>query len=36
MENAMTALGASSCDMALEVEELQGGRYLITHEVSVR
>ena len=35
MENAMTAIGASSCQMTLEVEELQGGRYLITHEVSV-
>lgn len=35
MENAMTAIGASSCEMVLEMEELQGGRYLITHEVSV-
>lgn len=35
MENAMTGIGAVSCEMALEVEELQGGRYLITHEVSV-
>lgn len=35
MENAMTEIGASSCEMALETEELQGGRYLIIHEVSV-
>ncbi|MGN1180725.1 MAG: transglutaminase domain-containing protein [Suilimivivens sp.] len=33
MENAMTAIGASSCEMALEMEELQGGRYLIAHDV---
>lgn len=31
----MTAIGAASCEMILEVEELQGGRYLITYEVSV-
>lgn len=35
MENAMTEIGASSCEMTIEVEELQGGRYLITHGVSV-
>ncbi|MGN0358712.1 MAG: transglutaminase domain-containing protein [Candidatus Fimousia sp.] len=35
MENAMIAIGASSCEMALKIEELQGGRYLIAHEVSV-
>lgn len=35
MEDAMTEIGASSCEMALEMEELQGGRYLIIHEVSV-
>ncbi|MBO5293241.1 MAG: hypothetical protein J6B10_08700 [Lachnospiraceae bacterium] len=35
MESAVTAIGASSCEMALGMEELQGGRYLITHEVSV-
>lgn len=34
MENAMTAIGASSCEMTLETEQLQGGRYLIIHEVS--
>lgn len=35
MENAMTEIGASSCEMALETEKLQGGRYLIAHEVSI-
>lgn len=35
MEDAMNAVGASSCEMALGIEELQGGRYLITHEISV-
>lgn len=36
MENAMDAIGASSCEIRLSAEELQGGRYLITHQVSVR
>lgn len=36
MDNAMTELGAVSCEMALEVEELQGGRYLIRHDLSVQ
>lgn len=36
MEKAMTEIGASSCEMALGTEQLQGGRYLIKHEVSVR
>lgn len=35
MENAITEMGASSCQMALETERLQGGRFLIIHEVSV-
>lgn len=35
MENAMSALGAYHCEMALEVEELQGGRYLVMHEVTL-
>ena len=35
MENAMTAIGAYRCTMALEIEELQDGMYLITHEVSL-
>lgn len=35
MEDAMIGIGASSCQMSLELEELQGGRYLIIHEVSV-
>lgn len=33
MENAMTAIGAYHCTMALEIEELQDGIYLVTHEV---
>lgn len=33
MENAMTAIGAYHCTMALEVEELQDGIYLVTHDV---
>lgn len=35
MENAMEALEAYRCEMALEAEELQGGRYLVTHEVTL-
>lgn len=35
MDNAMNGIGASSCEMALGTEQLQGGRYLIIHEVSV-
>lgn len=35
MENAMTEIGASSCEMSLEMELLQGGMYLITHKLSV-
>lgn len=35
MENAMIEIGASSCEMALGTEQLQGGRYLIIHEVSM-
>lgn len=35
MESAMTEIGAASCEMALGMERLQGGRYLIIHEVSV-
>lgn len=36
MEKAMNEIGASSCEMALGTEQLQGGWYLIIHEVSVR
>lgn len=36
MEDAMTYLGISSCEMELEVEELQDGRFLISHKVSAR
>ena len=35
MEDAMIGIGASSCQMSLEMEELQGVRYLIIHEVSI-
>lgn len=36
MEDAMTQVGASACEIMIEVEELQGGRYLIRHELYVR
>jgi len=36
LENAMTDVGASSCEMELDVEALQGDRYLITHRVSIQ
>ncbi|MCM1126955.1 MAG: hypothetical protein NC429_10835 [Lachnospiraceae bacterium] len=36
MEEAMTQIGASSCEIRLSVEELKGGRYLITHEAVLR
>lgn len=35
MEEAMTQIGAASCEIRLSVEELQGGRYLITHKVTL-
>ena len=35
MENAMTAIGAYHCTIALEIEELQDGIYLVTHEVNL-
>lgn len=35
MEEAMTAVGAGHCTMALSVEELQDGIYLVTHEVTL-
>lgn len=35
LENAMTALNASSCSMSVQAERLQGGKYLVTHEISV-
>lgn len=34
MESAMTEIGAFSCEMALGMEQLQGGRYLVIHEMS--
>ena len=36
MNNAIAAAGASSCEMNLEVEELAGGRYLVTHRVNIQ
>lgn len=36
MEDAMKKIGASFCEMDLGVEELQGGRFLISHKVSMR
>lgn len=33
MDNAMEEIGAYRCTMTLEVEELQDGIYLVTHEV---
>ncbi len=35
MEGAMTAVGASSCQISLEIEELHGKRFLVTHTVSI-
>lgn len=35
MENAMSALGAYHCTMALGVEKLQDDIYLVTHEVTL-
>ena len=34
--DAMAEIGASSSEMTLEAEELQGGRYLISHRIWVR
>lgn len=34
-ENVMTEMGVTSCEMVLGVEELQGGRYLIRHELDI-
>lgn len=36
MREALAGIGASSCEMTLEAEELQGGRYLISHAITVR
>ncbi len=36
MENAMTELGASFCEMEMKIEELQDARFLIAHRFSVR
>lgn len=35
MDRAMRTLRGSSCEMELEIEELQDGKYLITHKVSI-
>ncbi|MDE7287195.1 MAG: hypothetical protein K2N55_10200 [Lachnospiraceae bacterium] len=36
MEDAMEAVLASSCEMDLRIEELAGGRYLVTHAVRMK
>lgn len=36
MEDAMTLVGATSCQMNLEAEQLKQDRYLITHTVTIR
>lgn len=36
MENAVLAAGAAAWDVNLLLEELAGGRYLVTHEVTIR
>ena len=36
MEQAMETVSASSCEMSLLIEELEQGRYLITHMVNMR
>lgn len=36
MESAMEAVGAGRCEMKLELEELQGGQYLVTHEITLK
>lgn len=36
MENAVLAVGAVTWEMNLQLEELEGGRYLVTHEITIR
>ena len=36
MESALVAIDASSCEMTLETEPLQGEKYLVTHTVTIR
>lgn len=36
LENAMIAMGASSCEIGLEIEELEQNRYLVVHKVRAR
>ena len=36
MENALRDIGASFCEMDLKIEELEQGRYLVTHSVNIR
>lgn len=36
LENAMSAIGAVSCQIRLSAEELADGRYLLTHELILR
>ncbi len=35
-QDAMTAVGATACEMSLDFEELQGGRYLVIHSVDIQ
>ena len=35
MEEAVLAVGAVRWEMNLRLEELQGGRYLVTHEITI-
>ncbi len=36
MTDVMIEIDARDCQMQLQVEELQGDRYLITHKVSLK
>lgn len=35
MENILTNLGVSNCEVQIDIEELQGERYLLTHHISI-
>ena len=35
MENAVLAVRATGWELNLRLEELQGGRYLVTHEITI-
>lgn len=36
MEDAMMELGATSCEITLDIEEQQGASYLIGHELLIQ